>query len=711
MGENDTSGGSETIGLSQVSPGGERCVTLNDSAVGPKAAVSVEGGLVLMDGEKQDSSMTLMEGEAGLVGCMDPPAAPAAETGSGSANAATSLGCQPDPNLQLIIDADSSRVVESSQVGRLPETTITSEYMSEATDTQQALTSPTQAHQVIVPAASTAPPQLQEPRNPNTRQRSRRRRLNPPPNPLIRPTATTTTAISRQTFTAFLHIFHILWYIPTLIINPITLLLFSTEIGCDAQIRMFLLVATFSSLVDCPRIPLKMASNLFFQRERAPRIQFGGARPREGVLQISRPLSPAAEPDLIQLGRASTAFLSTSHDGGRQDVRGPTEHSDEASRPLATVPAQSDHEAELNAVFAGQMAEHILASANGQAATVHAPAPPAQPRRPAITYRTASKSLIRFLTPLWALIWLFNPVWTIVGAVWLSRASNALAEPVSPSFSAIPCWMASPIVFYLTFFEVVTQLCLLISWSIVGWLHIRGVASRTDGIENFGRTDRSRFLIDDQVLLAGDDFWAPVDPESMRPAGAGISDEEWDAIVAEKFQKGHWENEDEEDIELSVIDVEESKEVYPNEEHHRKMPTEMPKTKSFLSLSSVFGSRPRHSEEVILQPDSSFLVSSSNALDTAMTVLPSSSSSSLPALPGTPSSPMEEPRRCDMFPDDSPTCSICLCDYEEGDALRRLVCGHRFHEACAWRWLRDARRGGVGKRTCPLCVMSVVREG
>ncbi len=43
-----------------------------------------------------------------------------------------------------------------------------------------------------------------------------------------------------------------------------------------------------------------------------------------------------------------------------------------------------------------------------------------------------------------------------------------------------------------------------------------------------------------------------------------------------------------------------------------------------------------------------------------------------------------------------PRCSICAEDYVDGDELRKLPCGHLFHQACIDPWLRDRAR------TCPL---------
>lgn len=41
-------------------------------------------------------------------------------------------------------------------------------------------------------------------------------------------------------------------------------------------------------------------------------------------------------------------------------------------------------------------------------------------------------------------------------------------------------------------------------------------------------------------------------------------------------------------------------------------------------------------------------------------------------------------------------CCICVTDYENGGALRRLQCGHHFHQECVDKWLKI-------NRTCPLC--------
>jgi hypothetical protein len=56
----------------------------------------------------------------------------------------------------------------------------------------------------------------------------------------------------------------------------------------------------------------------------------------------------------------------------------------------------------------------------------------------------------------------------------------------------------------------------------------------------------------------------------------------------------------------------------------------------------------------------------------------------------------------DLFEEeDTPICAICLGEFEEGDQLRRLPCGHQqFHSCCVDHWLSKAGR-------CPLCVADV----
>lgn len=41
-------------------------------------------------------------------------------------------------------------------------------------------------------------------------------------------------------------------------------------------------------------------------------------------------------------------------------------------------------------------------------------------------------------------------------------------------------------------------------------------------------------------------------------------------------------------------------------------------------------------------------------------------------------------------------CPICMCEYEVGEALLRLPCGHCIHEGCGSTWLRQ-------RASCPIC--------
>ena len=46
--------------------------------------------------------------------------------------------------------------------------------------------------------------------------------------------------------------------------------------------------------------------------------------------------------------------------------------------------------------------------------------------------------------------------------------------------------------------------------------------------------------------------------------------------------------------------------------------------------------------------------------------------------------------------DDGPTCSVCICAFEEGEVLRRLPCQHVYHQACIDAWM-------LQHNTCPNC--------
>jgi len=49
---------------------------------------------------------------------------------------------------------------------------------------------------------------------------------------------------------------------------------------------------------------------------------------------------------------------------------------------------------------------------------------------------------------------------------------------------------------------------------------------------------------------------------------------------------------------------------------------------------------------------------------------------------------------------DCEACAVCLSEFESGDLVRRLPCGHKFHRPCIDKWLRL-------NRACPLCVRNV----
>jgi len=46
---------------------------------------------------------------------------------------------------------------------------------------------------------------------------------------------------------------------------------------------------------------------------------------------------------------------------------------------------------------------------------------------------------------------------------------------------------------------------------------------------------------------------------------------------------------------------------------------------------------------------------------------------------------------------EAPTCIICLLEYEDGDEIKILPCGHEYHSDCIDEWL------GGHNRTCPTC--------
>mmetsp|Transcript_10823 Transcript_10823/g.16113 ORF Transcript_10823/g.16113 Transcript_10823/m.16113 type:complete len:403 (+) Transcript_10823:58-1266(+) len=57
---------------------------------------------------------------------------------------------------------------------------------------------------------------------------------------------------------------------------------------------------------------------------------------------------------------------------------------------------------------------------------------------------------------------------------------------------------------------------------------------------------------------------------------------------------------------------------------------------------------------------------------------------------------LELGQNCNADAEYDVTCSICLCEYEEGDEVTMLPCNHMYHEACVKEWTGQSQR-------CPLC--------
>lgn len=46
------------------------------------------------------------------------------------------------------------------------------------------------------------------------------------------------------------------------------------------------------------------------------------------------------------------------------------------------------------------------------------------------------------------------------------------------------------------------------------------------------------------------------------------------------------------------------------------------------------------------------------------------------------------------------SCAVCLSEFEWGDMMRQLPCGHNFHRACIDKWLKR-------NKVCPLCLQDI----
>ena len=58
--------------------------------------------------------------------------------------------------------------------------------------------------------------------------------------------------------------------------------------------------------------------------------------------------------------------------------------------------------------------------------------------------------------------------------------------------------------------------------------------------------------------------------------------------------------------------------------------------------------------------------------------------------------------RMNTLTDTNDTCSICVSDYQDGDLIAEMPCGHKFHKECIHPWLRNNINCNVNPN-CPLC--------
>ena len=57
-------------------------------------------------------------------------------------------------------------------------------------------------------------------------------------------------------------------------------------------------------------------------------------------------------------------------------------------------------------------------------------------------------------------------------------------------------------------------------------------------------------------------------------------------------------------------------------------------------------------------------------------------------------------KRAELNEDGPEKCTICLCEYEEDEEVRRLPCMHLFHVQCVDQWLSTNKR-------CPICRVDI----
>ena len=66
--------------------------------------------------------------------------------------------------------------------------------------------------------------------------------------------------------------------------------------------------------------------------------------------------------------------------------------------------------------------------------------------------------------------------------------------------------------------------------------------------------------------------------------------------------------------------------------------------------------------------------------------------------PNSPTIPWATESTCEVGAFAGDSCIICFSDYEEGERLAKLVCGHSYHEDCIRMWFQNSH-----PRRCPLC--------
>jgi len=49
---------------------------------------------------------------------------------------------------------------------------------------------------------------------------------------------------------------------------------------------------------------------------------------------------------------------------------------------------------------------------------------------------------------------------------------------------------------------------------------------------------------------------------------------------------------------------------------------------------------------------------------------------------------------------DDESCAICLCEFEDNENVKKLICNHQFHDNCIMTWFKD-------HSTCPICKQSL----